>query len=48
MQKFVTEIFKVKTGWSQELINDIFKFIESLYSLRKISQVQAEDPNIKI
>ena len=47
MQKFVTEIFKVKIGWLQELMNDIFKFIENLYSPRINSQFKPEDPTSK-
>ena len=34
LQKLVTEIFKVKNGFSAELMNDVFEFIEKPYSLR--------------
>ena len=48
MQTFVTEIFKVKIGWLQELMNDIFKFIENLYSPRINFAIQARGSNVKI
>ena len=47
MQKFVTEIFKAKIGWLHELMNDIFKFIENLYSPQINSQFKPEDPTSK-
>ena len=34
LQKPMTEIFKVKNGWSPELMNDVFEFIEKPCSLR--------------
>ena len=34
LQKFVTEIVKVKNCLSPELMNDVFEFIEKPYSLR--------------
>ena len=34
LQKFVTEIFKVKSGLSPELMNDVFEFLEKPYSLQ--------------
>ena len=46
MQKFVTEIFKAKIGWLNELMN-IFKFIENLYSPQINSQFKPEDPTSK-
>ena len=48
LQNFVTDIFKVKNGWSPEHMHDIFKFIESPYSLRINSLFEPEDPNVKI
>ena len=47
-KKFVTEILKVKIGWSPELINDIFKYIENPYSPQINSQFKPEYPNEKI
>ena len=37
LQKFVTEIFKVKNGLPPELMNDVFEFIKTPYSLRTYS-----------
>ena len=37
LRKLVTEIFKVKNGLSPEFLNDVFEFIEKLYSLRTTS-----------
>ena len=33
LQKLVTEIFKVKSGLSPGLMNDVFEFIKKPYSL---------------
>ena len=44
----MTEIFKIKIGWSPELMNDIFKFIENPYSTQINSQFNPEDSNVKI
>ena len=48
MQKFVTNIFKVKIGFSLELMNDISEFIEKPYSLRINLQFKPDDPSDKI
>ena len=48
LRKFMSEIFKVKIGWSPELMNDLFKFIEDPYSQRKDWQFKPESPNAKI
>ena len=32
LQKFLTEIFKVKSGLATKLMNDVFEFIEKQYS----------------
>ena len=34
LQKLVTEILKAKTGFSPQLMNDVFGFIEKPYSLQ--------------
>ena len=41
MQKLVTEIFKVKSGWSPELMKDVFKFIGKPYSLQATSHFRS-------
>ena len=41
LQKLVIEIFKVKNGLSPELMNDVFEFIEKLYSLRTTSHFRS-------
>ena len=41
LQKFVTEIFKVKSGLSPELMNDVFEFIEKPYSLQTTSHFRS-------
>ena len=44
----MTEIFEVKISLLPERMNDIFKFVEKLYSLQKKLQFKPEDPNHKI
>ena len=39
--------WKTNIGWSPELLNDIFEFIEKPYSLRINSQFRPEDPSDK-
>ena len=41
LQKLVTAIFKVKSGLSLELMNDVFEFIENPYSLRTTSHFRS-------
>ena len=48
LQRFVTDILKVKTGLSSELMNGIFELIEKPYSLQINSQFKPDDPNDKI
>ena len=48
MQKFATEIFKVKIGLSPDLMNDIFEFIEKPYSVQINLQFRPEYPNNEV
>ena len=41
LQKLVTEIFKVKSGLSPKLMNDVFEFFEKPYSLQITSHFRS-------
>ena len=44
-QIFVTKIFKIKTGFSREIMNDIFEFIEKTSFLQINLQIWPENSN---
>ena len=41
LQKLITEIFKIKNGFSPEFMNDVFEIIEKPYSLRSTSHFRS-------